>query len=289
MAIWYNKLKAKGVFGLTFREAVSKLNDAGIDAARHDAAVLAERLCGIDRARLPLMYDEELQSPAFDEAVEKRASRIPLQYIIGGWEFFGLWFELDESCLCPRPDTEITVEKALELLPKNGRFLELCTGSGCISVSICKTRGDLLGIATDKFEATAKMARKNSERQEVSDRLSVIRADLFDSPDYIGGEKFDAVISNPPYIPTRDIDGLSAEVKKEPIAALDGGEDGLDFYRYIVGEYARYLRPDGIMIFEIGYDQGEALKNIAESRGYGCEIFKDLENNDRVAVINVKG
>ncbi len=273
---------------MTFREAVEKLNRAGVETARYDAAVLVEKICGIDVARLPLMYDEELQSREFDEAVEKRADRIPLQYILGGWEFFGLWFELDESCLCPRPDTEITVEKALELLPRSGRFLELCTGSGCISVSVCKTRADLSGIATDKYEATAAMAQKNAEAQGVSDRLSVITADLFDSPDYIAKAKFDAIISNPPYIPTKDVEELSAEVKKEPIAALDGGEDGLDFYRHIVNEYARHLTPDGIMIFEIGYDQGEALKSIAKDHGYGCEIFKDLEKNDRVAVIRIK-
>ena len=273
---------------MTFADAVKKLDQAGVEAARYDAAILAERLCGINRATLPLMYGEELNSPEFDAAIESRANRTPLQYILGGWEFFGIWFELDENCLCPRPDTEITVENALKLLPENGRFLELCTGSGCISVSICKTRHDLSGIATDKFQGTAAIARKNAEAQEVSDRLTVVVADLFESPDYIGDSLFDAVISNPPYIPSKDIEGLSEEVKKEPIAALDGGEDGLDFYRHIINEYAKYLKTDGALIFEIGYDQGEALRSISECCGYVCEIFKDLEGNDRVAIINVK-
>lgn len=270
---------------MTFREAVKILASAGIDSARSDAALLFEKFAGVDAARLPLIYDEDLDIPALLDAIEKRCDHTPIQYILGSWEFFGLEFAVSPDCLCPRPDTEISVETALSLLPHGASFLELCTGSGCISVALCKTRADLTGIATDKFENTLRVAKRNAENHGVTDRLRLVCADLFDSPDYIGERRFDAIISNPPYIPTGEISELSDEVKKEPLAALDGGEDGLDFYRHIVSEYTKYLKDGGVIIFEIGYDQGDALRNIAESHGYDCEIIKDLGKNDRVAVL----
>lgn len=270
---------------MTFREAMKILASAGIESARADTALLFHRLAGVDSARLPLVMDEDFDIPALSDAIEKRRGHTPLQYILGSWEFFGLEFAVSPDCLCPRPDTEISVETALSLLPDGASFLELCTGSGCISVSLCKARSDLSGIATDKFENTLAVAKRNAENHGVTDRLTLACADLFDTPDYIGERRFDAIISNPPYIPTGDIDGLSDEVKKEPIAALDGGEDGLDFYRHIVSEYTKYLKDGGVVIFEIGYDQGEALGNIAESHGYVCRIIKDLGKNDRVAVL----
>ena len=274
---------------MTFREAVKKLASAGIENARADAALLFKRFAGVDAARLPLVYDENYDIPELLDAVERRCAHTPIQYILGSWEFFGLDFYVCPDCLCPRPDTEISVETALSLLPNGADFLELCTGSGCISVSLCKTRGDLSGIATDKFENTLAVAQKNAEKHGVADRLTLVCADLFDAPDYVGERRFDAIISNPPYIPTRDIDALSDEVKKEPIAALDGGDDGLDFYRHIVSEYTKYLKDGGKIIFEIGYDQVDALKNIAKSHGYICEIIKDLGKNDRVAVLRKAG
>ncbi len=270
---------------MTYKRAVEKLNNAGVAAAELEAALLFEKFAGVSRVSLPFMKNEDIDCAALDEALGRRENREPLQYILGEWEFFGLAYEVNESCLCPRPDTELTVETALRVLPKNGSFLELCTGSGCIAVSLCKTRCDLSGIATDKFEATAHIAKRNAERHGVTDRLSLITSDLFDEPDYIGERRFDAIISNPPYIPTRDIDALSAEVLREPRAALDGGIDGLDFYRHIVKNYKKHLAESGAFIFEIGCDQGDALKNIAESEDFTAEIYKDLENNDRVAVL----
>ena len=270
---------------MTFREAVKKLTDAGIDSARADAAEIFRSVCKIDAARLPLMLDEDIDAPDLSDAIERRCAREPLQYILGKTEFFGLEFEVSPDCLCPRPDTEISVETAISLLPENAEFLELCTGSGCISVSLIKSRPDLSGVATDKFERTLAIAKKNADNHGVTDRLSITLSDLFDAPDYIGDRLFDAIISNPPYIPTRDLDGLSREVKREPQAALDGGDDGLDFYRHIVSEYAKYLKADGIMIFEIGYDQGDALGEIARRGSFDCRIIKDLGKNDRVAVL----
>lgn len=273
---------------MTFRQTVETLMSAGIESARAEAAILFERFCGVTGAELPLVYDKEFVSPELSKAIEKRVLHIPLQYIIGRWDFFGLELEVNEACLCPRPDTEILVETSLLLLPLNASFLELCTGSGCISIALCNARQDLRGIATDKFQNTLKVAVKNAENHSVIDRLSLIQADLFEEPDYIGDKKFNAIISNPPYIKSGEIVSLSPEVRHEPLAALDGGADGLDFYRHIVGNYAKYLSKDGIMIFEIGFDQGRELCDIADDHGYTCEIIKDLEKNDRVAVVKVR-
>lgn len=270
---------------MTFREAIKMLGDAQIESPRSEMAYMLFEICGIDASRLPLMYDEQIERNDLLDAIKRRCDATPLQYILGKCEFFGLEFSVTPDCLCPRPDTEISVETALSLLPENAEFLELCTGSGCISVSLCKTRGDISGIATDKFEKTLGVAKKNAEAHGVTDRLTLVCADLFDEPEYIDGKGFNAIVSNPPYIPTRDIENLSADVKKEPIAALDGGEDGLDFYRHIVSEYAKYLKEDGMFIFEIGYDQGDSLCKIAHANGFSCEIVKDLEKNDRVAVL----
>lgn len=272
---------------MTFREAVSMLQKAGIESARAEASILFEKLCNVSSARLPLVYDEDFESEELCEAIARRCDHVPLQYILGSWEFFGLDFLVTPDCLCPRPDTEITVETAISLLPQNARFLELCTGSGCISVALCKSRGDVSGIATDKFAKTLDVARKNVSKHGVENRLTLVCADLFDEPGYIGEQSFDALISNPPYIPAADIERLAEEVKREPMAALDGGEDGLDFYRHIVREYAGYLKPHGVMIFEIGYDQGKALCEIARQNGYSCRIVKDLGQNDRVAIIEI--
>lgn len=276
---------------MTLNGAAEMLRQGGIENARQEALVLFEMLLGLEPYRLMAEPDRDIQSDPLAEAVEKRASGYPLQYILGKWEFFGLELEVSEHCLCPRPDTEIAVERAIDLIPKNGSFLELCTGSGCIPVSLCKTRGDVCGVATDLFDETVAVARRNAVRHGVDGRCRFVRADLFCPDFFVCGEGkelvppcgYDAIISNPPYIPTGDLESLSREVKHEPRAALDGGEDGLDFYRVIVRDYGRFLAAEGAMILEIGYDQGEALRRIAGENGYDCRIVKDLGGNDRVA------
>ena len=275
---------------MTYKEAAARIEKNCETDGKFEVSLLFEKFLGLDAASLMTRRDENFDNPELLAAIEKRESGYPLQYILGEWEFFGLTFEVNESCLCPRPDTEVLVETAIELLPKNGRFLDLCTGSGCIPVSLCKNRPDAIGIATDLFPETLATAKRNAEKNGVADRIDFLLADLFDI-EYFENEckgSFDAIISNPPYIPKRDIEDLSVEVKHEPIAALDGGEDGLDFYRFIVGEYKRFLSPVGVILLEIGYDQGEPIREIAERNGFSCEIKKDLGGNDRVAVIKRK-
>ena len=253
---------------------------------------MLEFLFGVQRSDLPFLFNKNFESDGLRDALERRISGEPLQYIIGQWEFYGLTFEVNPHCLCPRADTEIAVEKAIKILPPNAEFLELCTGSGCIPISVCKNREDVRGVATDIFEETLAIAKRNAERNGVDDRVRFVNSSVFDF-DYwtqgegraLVGDGFDAIISNPPYIPTEDIEDLSKEVKREPRAALDGGDDGLDFYREIVGKYRALLKENGVMIFEIGYDQAEALKAISAEAGCACEIFKDFCENDRVAVV----
>ena len=281
---------------MTYREAAKKLNEIDSDNGRYEAALLFGKLFGIGMSELPLLLDRDFDSPELTAAIEQRRSGYPLQYILGEWDFYGLTFEVNENCLCPRADTEVLAETAIKLLPKNGRFLELCTGSGCIPIAICKNRPDLRGVATDLYEKTLDTAKRNALRNEVARQTEFVLADVFDIDFWERGEGselipergFDALISNPPYIPTKDIADLSVEVKHEPVAALDGGDDGLDFYRFIAGNYGKHLSNGGIMLFEIGYDQGIAIAEIAEENGYACRIIKDLGGNDRVAVLERK-
>ena len=278
---------------LTYREIAEMLEKGGVEGADFEASLLIEKLFGASPLEIRLDRGKSYESEALREALERRISGEPLQYILGEWYFYGLTFEVNENCLCPRPDTETLVETAIKLLPRGARFLELCTGSGCIPVSVCNSRDDVCGVATDLFPKTLELAARNAENNRVGDRVSFVKADVFDIDFWICGEGselvpeggFDAILSNPPYIPTKDIENLSKEVKREPLAALDGGEDGLDFYREIVDKYGALLKKNGAMIFEIGFDQAEHLEGIAKSKGYSIEIIKDLGGNDRVAVI----
>lgn len=269
---------------MTYRECVKALMSAGVEDARYDTSVMFCRLFGIQMAELPLIMDKNFESEELSLWVSRRTSGEPLQYIIGEWEFYGLTFEVNENCLCPRGDTELLVELAIKLLPKDAEFLELCTGSGCIPVSVCKNRPDVKGTATDLFPKTLEIAKRNADKNGVPDKIDFVLSDVFDV-DRWKDCKFDAIISNPPYIPTKDIESLSKEVKREPFAALDGGVDGLDFYRVIIGRYGKYLKKNGIMLLEIGYDQAESIKAIAADAGYTCEVYKDLGGNDRAVIV----
>ena len=264
---------------MKYEEIAKKLADAGVQDARIEAAILIEELCD-ERVCESREYDDVL----FEAAIEKRTSGYPLQYIIGKWWFARSEFEVDENCLIPRPDTECVVEEAVKLLPRNASFADLCTGSGCIAVSVADLRPDTRGVAVDLYPKTLDIAKRNARRNNVADRLYFVLGDVL-SGDVLGEEKFSAIISNPPYIRSDVIDTLSREVSFEPRVALDGGEDGLVFYRSIVGKYKKNLDTGGRFILEIGYDQAEDIRAIAEENGFSCNVKKDLGGNYRVAVL----
>ena len=262
---------------MTFDSICAALKDAGIEDYRFEARVLLEEFCGSASA------EKDYDCPELIAAVNRRAERYPLQYILGKWEFYGLEFKVNENCLIPRADTETVVETAKKILPAGARICDLCAGSGCIGVTLLHIRPDITCDAVELYPKTLDIARENANLNGVSDRYFPICADVL-LGDCISG-KYDAIISNPPYIRREVIDTLSAEVKTEPVAALDGGEDGLIFYRAILDLYADNLFDGGAFIFEIGYDQGNELIALAAERKMNCKIIKDLCGCDRVALI----
>lgn len=274
---------------MTLRELTARLSAAGIENASHEARLLAEHVCGAPPYAL-LVPDAPLSDPEgrLEEAVRRRESHYPLQYILGSWGFWRQEYEVSPDCLIPRPDTELLVEYAARHLPRGSRFIDLCTGSGCIAISLLCERPDLTGVAVDLFDATLSLAERNARRNGVEpDRLTFLRGDVLTGAFMEGLGTFDAVISNPPYITPAVIDTLEPELTYEPRAALDGGEDGLIFYRRMITgtEYRSALKAGGCFIFEIGYDQGDALRALATEAGDFCTIHRDLGGQERMAVV----
>ena len=189
--------------------------------------------------------------------------------------------KVNENCLIPRPDTEHLVDYLIKNLPKNAVFADLCTGSGCIAISVLAHRKDVTAVAVDISEGAISIAKENSVINSVSDRITFICSDILsDNP--LNDGIFDAIVSNPPYIKTDVIDTLEPEVRNEPRIALDGGKDGLDFYKRIFTEYRKNVSPGGFIITEIGYDQGRDILDL-----FGCEIHKDYGGKDRVAILHI--
>ena len=261
------------------------LAGAEIENNRGEAAMLICHFCGINKAELLTRRDEDFDSEALKDALKRRCEHYPLQYILGFWDFCHETYRVTENTLIPRQDTEKLVELAVKLMPQGSRFIDLCTGSGCVAVSTLAARGDCMAVAVDLFEQTLEVARENAERNGVGDRLGFIASDVL-KPEFMDElGKFDCILSNPPYIETEKIGFLDEELSFEPEAALDGGDDGLDFYRAIIGSYGRYLTDGGIMLLEIGCDQAKAVTAISHANGFKCEVYKDFGGNDRVAYL----
>lgn len=273
---------------MNYREAYETgkgaLAAAGIEEAELDARLLLEEICGTDRNTLLVHGDRnvtEEELAQYKEMLEKRSAHIPLQQIIGRQSFMGLDFYVDENVLIPRQDTELLVEEALQELHDGMRILDMCTGSGCILLSLLKYSNDCEGIGADISEEALKVAERNRVQLGL-ENAAFIRSDLFEAVE----GKFDLLVSNPPYICSDVIDTLMPEVREhEPRQALDGSADGLHFYRRILAECRTYLKPGGILLFEIGYDQGEAVKRLMEENGFlEVEVKKDYGRLDRVVL-----
>ena len=298
-----------------------RLRQAGVPEADLDAWYLLEYVTGISRASYLMEPDREMtgqQSLRYEECISKREQRVPLQHITGEQEFMGLTFRVDENVLIPRQDTEILVEQALEILkkgqlPRSGgklHILDLCTGSGCILLSVlhyadkcdtgrynagqCDTGrcdpgkrdagdpadmpGDIEGTGADISEKALSIAGQNADALGI--RAGFIHGDLFEN---IRG-KYGMIVSNPPYIRTDEIKDLQEEVRlHDPVIALDGREDGLYYYRRIVRESRSYLEEGGALLFEIGCDQAEAVSGLMSGAGFSeITVKKDLAGLDRV-------
>jgi release factor glutamine methyltransferase len=276
---------------MTYLNALALLKEASIENAEAEAAIIFGHFSDIPAYALPFSKNEEVNSPALEEAIRRRIAREPLQYILGFWEFCGLRFDLNEDCLCPRPDTELLVELAAEALPPRAHFCDVGTGSGAIAISLLHLRRDTTAQAFDINENALRAATHNAALNGVSDRLELELADAL-SDTFLEGKKFDAVISNPPYIPASVIPTLSPEVLFEPHRALDGGDDGLDFYRAITKNAKKALNDGGFILYEVGIGQAEDVAAIGAEYGYSAEIFPDLSGISRAVLlkkINSKG
>lgn len=272
---------------MTYREAITfgeeQLNNAGIVDAKNDAWLLLTFVCKIDRTYYYVHMDEEISAEMQEEyqnVLNKRAEHVPLQYITGEQEFMGIKFRVNESVLIPRQDTETLVGEALKIIRPGMKVMDMCTGSGCILISILKNMVDVEGFGYDISKQALNVAKDNAKQNGVTATFE--KSDLFEAVT----ETFDVIVSNPPYIPTEVIGSLMPEVAVyEPMQALDGKDDGLHFYRRIVKDCKQYLNENGTILFEIGHDQGDAVSEILRYAGFKeVKVVKDLAGNDRVVI-----
>lgn len=264
-----------------YRMGKDRLTEAKVPEAELDARLLLEEVCGTDRNDLLVHGDKEVppeQCDRYVEYIQRRQKREPLQQITGYQEFMGLRFKVTPDVLIPRQDTEILVEEVMRYVHDGMHILDMCTGSGCILLSLLKYSNDCEGTGCDISEPALKVAEENAK--ELSLNASFVQSNLFEN---ISG-KYEFIVSNPPYIPTGVIPTLMEEVRDhEPVSALDGREDGLYFYREIVEKAGEYLYPGGMLFFEIGYDQAEKVSSLMRQAGYQeVTVCKDLAGLDRV-------
>lgn len=284
----------------TFHELLTQgtqlLMNAGIEEARLDAWLLLEYTADISRAWYYAHPESEVNEEIVSEYLslcQKRAEHIPLQHLTHQACFMGYDFYVDERVLVPRQDTEVLAEEALQQLRnmRNPRILDMCTGSGCLLLSLLMEIPDATGIGVDISEAALAVAERNRKNLELEKRAVLVQSDTF-SGDYFQKNsgnislEYDMLISNPPYIPTEDIGKLMEEVRfHDPVLALDGREDGLYFYRRITEQAGKYLKPGGWLMYEIGCEQGADVSAIMQGEGFTeVTVKKDLAGLDRVVI-----
>lgn len=271
-----------------FKEGKQRLLEAGIEEWELDAWILLEYAAGCTRNEYylyPKREVEESRKRDYLDLIQRRAAHIPLQHLTGSQEFMGYPFRVNEHVLIPRQDTEILVEEALSCMRSGMEILDLCTGSGCILLSILKAAPGLTGLGTDLSEQALQVAQRNRSELNLETKARFQKSDLFEQVE----GKFDRILSNPPYIPSKVVDTLMEEVREhEPRIALDGREDGLYYYRKITAQSPAYLRPGGMLFLEIGYDQAEAVTELMERDFTEVHVVKDLSGLDRVVYGSLK-
>lgn len=267
--------------------AAAALEDAGIAEPRREASSMLSYVIGQDAAFLIAHSDDSLAAPykmMFEACVRRRAKHEPFQYITGRQEFYRLEFEVTPDVLIPRPETEILVEKAIEILNALDapRFCEIGVGSGCISTAILHEVQNAEAVAVDVSPAALAVAAKNAEKNGVAGRLTLVEGSVFDGVD----GTFDMIVSNPPYVPAGQLAKLQAEVRDfEPRVALAGGDDGLDIIERIVADAPRFLRPKGHLLLEVGFDQAERVAKLFDPAVWRPpEALADLQQIPRIIV-----
>ncbi len=264
-----------------FLMGMQKLKEAEIGEAQLDARLLLEEVCGTDHNTLLCHGDREVseaEEEQYRKALEQRAVHVPLQHLLGYQDFMGLRFQVNEHVLIPRQDTEILVEEAMRYLHDGMRILDLCTGSGCILLSLLHYSNDCEGVGVDISQEALQVAAQNAELLGI--KADFLKSDLYEK---VTG-KFDLLVSNPPYIERKVIPTLMEEVREyDPYIALDGGEDGLDFYRRIIGGAQDYLKRGGQILMEIGSGQAQAVSELLREAGFKeIDVCRDFAGLDRV-------
>lgn len=272
------------------KSSIEEINKLNIEDASMKVKMLLSDILGKEKEYLLIHDNEELSQDVLDNfyaKLDRLKNEEPIQYILNKQEFMGFEFYVDENVLIPQPDTEILVEEVVDISKKINnnsnelRVLDMCTGSGAIAISLSKLIEKASVSASDISDGALNVAKENAIKNSVN--IEFYKSDLFN--DISKNVKFDIIVSNPPYIQTEVIKGLSKEVQSEPFIALDGGEDGLVFYREIIKNAKDYIVEDGYLALEIGYDQKESVTNLLRENGYKNIYSKtDLAGNDRVVV-----
>ena len=270
------------------RKGMIKLKTNGIQEPNLKSRLLMQYILNRPREYLLVHDDKQLtlrQEVNYFKAIKKLLDGVPLQHITHRQEFMKLMFYVDENVLIPRPDTEILVEEVIKIAKKINakKILDLCTGSGAIAISLAKYIKGSQITATDISRKALSIAKLNAANNNVEDKITFVSSNLFQN---IPEEKYDIIVSNPPYIKRKVIEKLDKEVKKEPIIALDGGNDGLEFYKKIVDDAYEYLKYKGYLCLEIGYDQKDEVTKLIENEGKYIDTYskKDLYDNDRIVI-----
>ncbi len=273
------------------KTAGAYLERCGCESPRLDAELLLAHVLCTNRTRLYMEFDKPLTAEEVDgyrEVIAKRARRVPAAQIMGQREFLSRPFGVTDAVLIPRPETELVVEAALELLGEQAQpaVLDVGTGSGIIAVSIACQRPDARVKAVDVSSAALSVALANAQRSGAA--VDFVESDLYAALEE--GERFHCIVSNPPYIPSQQLESLQPEIRHEPVLALDGGPDGLRFYRRLINQAADFLHPSGYLVLEIGWDQADAvLALIEQSQLQRSEVRKDYGGLDRVVVASCPG
>lgn len=275
------------------RMGIKKLDRRKYSNPPLECVLLLAYLLDVDKTYIYIHNNEEVPSSVEDKyfsLIDERRKGYPIQYILKEKEFMGISFYIEEGVLIPRPDTEILVQYVLDYIDekykeRDIKIVELGTGSGCISLSIAYYKKNVFVYSVDIDKKANAVAEENSKRLKLPGRVKILEGDLFQGIKNMGlKNSVDIIVSNPPYIPEDEIFGLQDEIKKyEPLWALDGGEDGLDYYRRIIPQSKEYLKNRGILVFEMGFDQGRKIKELMEKENFrNINILKDLQGLDRV-------
>lgn len=267
---------------------VDKLFDICPNEAEREACIILEHSSGLDRGQIVAKYKEPVSEKVEKDTKELlgiRLRRVPLAYVTEKTGFMGYTLQCRPGVLIPRPDTETVCEKAMEYIHEGDHIADVCCGSGCIGLALVKKKN----VTADLFDISdeaVKLSMLNAKELGVTDKVRILKRNLFDNDFFDSREKYDVIVSNPPYIKTEVIDSLSPEVKREPKWALDGGRDGMLFYRRLLKVCPPMIKSGGHLVLEIGYDQKQAIMDLCSSKGYTCAVYKDYGNNDRICVVD---